>query len=206
MKIVITATEPNLDGEVDPKFGRAAHFVFVETDSIDYETMDNPNMDLASGAGIQTARIIVEKGAKVVLTGSCGPNAYEVLEAAGVEVYVGVTGIIPKAIEALKAGELLPTDGPDVEGHNHKPGSVEKQTPTGTASSQSAVQSGRGRGAGRGQGSGRHGRCGGGSGKGGGRRSGVCVCPGCGTIVDHVPGVPCSGMSCPQCGSQMVRE
>lgn len=35
---------------------------------------------------------------------------------------------------------------------------------------------------------------------------GKCVCPGCGTKVEHKIGVPCYDMSCPKCGIKMVRD
>ena len=66
---------------------------------------------------------------------------------------------------------------------------------------------GRGRGAGRGQGPG----AGKGSGFGRGRRGGLgpegyCVCPSCGEKVTKQPGVPCTTVKCPQCGTLMLRE
>jgi predicted Fe-Mo cluster-binding NifX family protein len=188
MKIAITAREPKLEAELDPRFGRAAYFVVVETDGGDYETIENPNVDLPSGAGIQSAQLIAGKGVTALLTGSCGPKAYDVLEAAGVSVYVGTTGTVSEAVEAFKSGGLLPTDGPDVQAHTY-----DRESGVG------------GKGGGRGKGGGCAGR---GAGRGSGHGAevcGVCVCPGCGATVDHVRGVPCSDMACPQCGSSLVR-
>ena len=50
-----------------------------------------------------------------------------------------------------------------------------------------------------------------GMGMGRGRRGvtgpgGNCVCPSCGTKVDHLAGTPCASMNCPKCGIRMVRE
>lgn len=62
---------------------------------------------------------------------------------------------------------------------------------------------GQGRGAGRGSGPGR------GLGRMGGTAlgaGGYCVCPVCGTKVEHQAGVPCTQMTCPKCGAQLVRE
>jgi uncharacterized protein len=33
-----------------------------------------------------------------------------------------------------------------------------------------------------------------------------CICPDCGFIQDHIPGVPCSGVRCPKCGKHLVRK
>jgi len=40
---------------------------------------------------------------------------------------------------------------------------------------------------------------------GGGGQGGYCVCPVCGKTVEHVAGTPCTQVSCPVCGTMMVR-
>jgi len=35
---------------------------------------------------------------------------------------------------------------------------------------------------------------------------GNCVCPSCGAIVTHQAGIPCYQVSCPKCGTRMVRQ
>lgn len=35
---------------------------------------------------------------------------------------------------------------------------------------------------------------------------GYCVCPDCGEKVPHKRGIPCINVSCPKCGTKMVRE
>lgn len=60
---------------------------------------------------------------------------------------------------------------------------------------------GRGQGGGRGQGRGRMGGTKPGSGP-----SGYCVCPNCGHKVPHRVGQPCYDVSCPKCGTRMIRE
>ena len=35
---------------------------------------------------------------------------------------------------------------------------------------------------------------------------GNCLCPECAYKVEHLPGVPCTSMACPQCGCKMLRE
>jgi len=36
--------------------------------------------------------------------------------------------------------------------------------------------------------------------------AGNCICPSCGEKVLHNQGIPCYDMSCPKCGTRMVRE
>jgi predicted Fe-Mo cluster-binding NifX family protein len=58
--------------------------------------------------------MIASKGVEVVLTGNCGPNAYQTLSAAGVQVITGVAGRIRDAVEAYRAGRLKPDAQPSV--------------------------------------------------------------------------------------------
>ena len=115
MRIAVTASGPGLDAEVDPRFGRCTHFVFVDTDTDEVEVFDNASAAAAGGAGIQAAQLIADKGAAVVLTGNCGPNAYRTLQAAGIEVVVAVSGAVCDAIADYKAGKFSPTDAPNVD-------------------------------------------------------------------------------------------
>ena len=89
MRIAVTSTGPELESQVDPRFGRCQYFLIVELDDLAFEAIENPNIAIGGGAGIQSAHLMSEKGAKVVLTGNCGPNAHATLCAAGIEVIVG---------------------------------------------------------------------------------------------------------------------
>ncbi len=117
MKVAVTAEGTGLDSKVDPRFGRCPYFLFVETETMDFEAVENSNLSLGGGAGIQAAQFVAERGAKAVLTGNCGPNAYQTLTAAGVQVVVGVNGLVKEAVERFKSGGLRATSGPNVEGH-----------------------------------------------------------------------------------------
>lgn len=115
MKVAITSTGTDLDAQVDPRFGRCAHFILFDTDTEEFEAVANDNILAAGGAGIQSAQFVADKGAEVVLTGNCGPKAYRTLSAAGVEVIIGVSGAARDAIAKYRAGELSSTDAPNVD-------------------------------------------------------------------------------------------
>lgn len=117
MKIAITSAAADLDAQMDPRFGRAQYLLIVDTESLEFEAVENPNIAAGGGAGIQTSQMIANKGAEAVLTGNCGPNAYQTLSAAGMKVYVGLSGPVRQALEAFKRGELAPIEGPSVPGH-----------------------------------------------------------------------------------------
>jgi len=114
MKIVVSATAPRLDAEVDPRFGRCQYLLIVDTESMEFEALENPALTSMSGAGIQAAQAAVDKGVEAVITGNCGPNAYQVLSAAGIPVFVGASGSVRQAIDAYGRGDLRATPGPSV--------------------------------------------------------------------------------------------
>ena len=117
MKIVVSASTPDLSSPVDPRFGRCAYFLFVDPETMKFEAVENPNIASSSGAGIQSAQFVANKEANVLLTGSCGPNAFQTLQAAGIEVIVGVTGTVQEAVQQHKSGKLQATAQPNVPSH-----------------------------------------------------------------------------------------
>ena len=101
MRIAVSTSEPTLDAEVDPRFGRCRYFIIVDTDSMEFETVENSGALAGGGAGIATAQVIVDKGIEAVLTGNCGPNAFQVLSAAEIKVVTGVSGKVRAASSCL---------------------------------------------------------------------------------------------------------
>jgi predicted Fe-Mo cluster-binding NifX family protein len=104
-KICITAKGKDLDSEVDPRFGRAQNFLFVDPETLEFEVLENPNVEAAQGAGTQTAQLIASKNVAAVLTGSCGPNASRVLQASGIKVITGITGTVQDALSEYESEE-----------------------------------------------------------------------------------------------------
>ena len=117
MKVAVSATGATLQATVDPRFGRCTTFVLVETDDMTFEAIDNANSALGGGAGIQTAQLMAQKHVKTVLTGNCGPNAHETLNAAGIDVVVGCSGTVANAVEEFKSGRLRAATAPNVASH-----------------------------------------------------------------------------------------
>ena len=117
MKIAITSTGKTLESQVDPRFGRAACFIVIDTETMDFSAIENSNVAAAGGAGISTAKAVIDAGAEAVLTGNCGPNAERTLSAGGVKLYTGVTGTVSEALEFFKSGKLTQAEGPNVQPH-----------------------------------------------------------------------------------------
>ena len=118
MKIVISAKGPDLEAQVDPRFGRAPYFLLVDPESMEYEVLANgENIQAAQGAGIQAAALVARQRPVAVLTGNCGPKAFQTLQAAGIQVIVGVEGPVRQAVQNYQAGKFKPASGPNVTGH-----------------------------------------------------------------------------------------
>jgi len=106
MKIVVTANGADLDAPASPVFGRCPVYIFVDTETMEFEAVENPAINAAGGAGIQAAQFVVERGARAVVTGNVGPNAFNVFQSAGVPIYPFGGGTVREAAEAFRVGEL----------------------------------------------------------------------------------------------------
>jgi predicted Fe-Mo cluster-binding NifX family protein len=117
MKVAITATGPTLDADIDPRFGRCQYFIIVDPETMQFEALENSGAMAGGGAGVSTAQTIASKGVEAVLTGNCGPNAYQVLSAAGIKVITGVAGKVQDAIQGYKSGKFQASSQPNVGDH-----------------------------------------------------------------------------------------
>jgi predicted Fe-Mo cluster-binding NifX family protein len=118
MRIAVSAKRHDIDAQVDPRFGRAAFFLMVDTDTLNFDAVENKqNHQAAQGAGIQAATLVARSKAEAVLTGHCGPKAFKTLQAAGIPIVVGVGGTVREAIQSFVKGQFSYATAPDVEGH-----------------------------------------------------------------------------------------
>ena len=118
MKIAVSSTGTDLDSEVDPRFGRASYILIVDSETLDCEVVDNKeNVNALKGAGIQAASMVSDKGAEVLLTGFCGPNAFKALIAGKIGVANDADGSVRDAVKAYLDGKLPLSDKANVEGH-----------------------------------------------------------------------------------------
>ena len=106
MKIAITATGSDLQAQIDPRFGRTQYFIFIDLDTMDFEAVENTSIAAAHGAGIQSGQLMSSKGVTAIITGSVGPNAYQTLSAAGIQIYQSKECTVAQAIDAYKNGKL----------------------------------------------------------------------------------------------------
>jgi predicted Fe-Mo cluster-binding NifX family protein len=107
MNIAVAASGPDLLSAADPRFGRCAWFVLVDTESLAFEALENAAVQQGSGAGVAAAQQVAGTGAVAVVAANVGPNAHQALTAGGIKVYAFDGGTVGQAVEAFKAG-LLP--------------------------------------------------------------------------------------------------
>jgi len=107
MRLCIPALGQGTGAAMDVRLGRAPCLLFVDIETGDAEAVDNSeNVNAAQGAGVQTAQLIVEAGARAVVAANCGPMAFAMLRAAGVKLYLADGGTVAELVERFKAGDL----------------------------------------------------------------------------------------------------
>jgi len=114
MLVVVSSTGSDLDAPVSPIFGRCAFLVYVDTETLTFRAVPNAAVGASGGAGIQAAQAVCQQGAQAIISGNLGPNAMDVIRAAGLPFYSVAGGTVREAVEALKAGSLQPQTGATV--------------------------------------------------------------------------------------------
>ncbi len=117
IKIAISAEGNNIEARVDPRFGRCEYFAITSEDKDQWEHISNPGASAGGGAGIHTAQELVNRKVECVLTGRIGPNAMDVLQAAGIKVYTGASGTVREAFEQYKNGLLTQSSTANASPH-----------------------------------------------------------------------------------------
>ena len=102
---------------MDSRFGRCAFFAVIGPEGA-IEAVPNSARELGNGAGIQAAKQIIDMKVGTVITGDVGPNAFRVLEAAGIKVFVGAHGSVRDVLDEYRSGELKEAATSTAPGHH----------------------------------------------------------------------------------------
>ena len=108
MKVLISSTGPNLDSPIDFHFGRCNYFLLVEIKGKKInliESIQNQGSLSRGGAGIAAAQQVGNLKPDKIVTGSVGPNAMNVLNQIGIEIFQA-EGTIKESLEKLEKGKL----------------------------------------------------------------------------------------------------
>jgi predicted Fe-Mo cluster-binding NifX family protein len=103
-----------MDSPIDPRFGRCAYFIIVDTDTMQHNAIENDAAMASGGAGIRAAQTVASTNVEAVITGSVGPNAHPALQSAGIKIMTGAVGTVREAVQKMKQGQLqqISTPGP----------------------------------------------------------------------------------------------
>lgn len=118
MKIIFTTSGNDLGAPLDGRFGRAPKFLVYDLEAETFEVVDNrQNLNAAQGAGIQSAETVARLGAKAVVTGNCGPKAFQVLRTAGIGIFNTDAPTVALALEQYRSGALAEAQSANKDGH-----------------------------------------------------------------------------------------
>lgn len=106
MKIAISATGQNKESLLDRRFGRCDYFLIYDTESGEYKAIGNAGASSGGGAGIAAASQVIEENVSVIITGNLGPNAFELIEKAGIKAYSCEALPVFRAIEMFQKNGL----------------------------------------------------------------------------------------------------
>ncbi len=107
MKIAVSACGDSLSAQTHSLFGRCDYFFIVDTETGNISAVKNTSAGAATGAGTAAAQDLFNAGVGAVISGQIGPNACEVLKAAGIAMYSAPAGIsVQEAVEKFRAGAL----------------------------------------------------------------------------------------------------
>lgn len=119
-RIAVTASSPDLDVEVEPRFGRAPYILLVDPGTLAWEAVEGPGQQARGGAGIKVAQFLSQRDVTDVISGEFGPNAHEALSAAGIAMHRCESGTRAReAVELMKEGKLA---GPEPAAPPHRGG------------------------------------------------------------------------------------
>jgi len=119
MKIALSVNTPDLDAAIDPRFGRAAYLLVVDTATGEWLAHENPGQNASGGAGVQAAQFVAGLGVQAVISGEFGPHAFDALHAAQIAMYTyGDCHTAQDAIERFKAGGLRQTGAASAGGRH----------------------------------------------------------------------------------------
>lgn len=119
MIIAVTSTGPTMDATFDQHFGRAPYFVIINSESEEViKGFDNEqNLKAVQGAGIESAKVMVDYDVEVVLTGHVGPKALDVLKMANISAYKIEANLVKDALAKFKEKNITPIYEASVKAH-----------------------------------------------------------------------------------------
>jgi predicted Fe-Mo cluster-binding NifX family protein len=115
-KIAVASEGPTLDDRVARDLGLARYVIVYNLAMGEYEAVaKDPTLNRDTGA-VQTAHMIVDRGASAVVAGDISPASVRALNKLGVFSFAGVSGSVGRAIGMYQDGKLQATTAPAAGG------------------------------------------------------------------------------------------
>lgn len=109
MRIAFTSSGKDLDAMIDPRFGRTAYIVLLDTENGQVEVYDNSAVqNEAHGAGTATAQQLYRLYPDVLITGNGpGETALKVLKSIDIRIFVDAHQLLlHEAVHQFEIGRL----------------------------------------------------------------------------------------------------
>jgi predicted Fe-Mo cluster-binding NifX family protein len=97
---------PERNSPISDVFGRCGFFLIYDQENISEKILRNP-FALELGAGVQSARLLIENNVDAVITVQIGCNPFRLLTSANVKVYRCRHGTAGEAIRLFNEGKLI---------------------------------------------------------------------------------------------------
>jgi predicted Fe-Mo cluster-binding NifX family protein len=108
MKVAIPSEGINLQSNVSQSFGRCEYFLVVDTNTNNFEVIDNTAVSSEGGAGIKASQLVVDSSANALITFHLGLNAADVLNSADIKILKAVPGKIENVVAKFISNQLEP--------------------------------------------------------------------------------------------------
>lgn len=117
MKICIpTMGDTGLDDTVGEHFGRVPTYTIINLDNDEVKFI--PNTSHHTGGVGYPPEIMAKEGVNAMVCRGLGRRAISIFEEFGIEVYIGATGTVKKAVEDFKQGKLQKASESDACGRH----------------------------------------------------------------------------------------
>jgi len=86
MRIAAATTEPCLDAEIAVRFGRGPFILLVDSDTLRFQVIENPDLNVRGGVSHELAQWLAAKRVQLALAAYWSPLDQQTLLSAGIQV------------------------------------------------------------------------------------------------------------------------
>ncbi|HMN49284.1 MAG TPA: NifB/NifX family molybdenum-iron cluster-binding protein [Ignavibacteriaceae bacterium] len=106
MKIALSISKHFDSTSLLEVFGRSSHYFIHDTEKKSDEILSNPYYIELGGAGLQSARFLIDQNVDVLITKKIGINPLRFLTSASIKVYQSKDVILTEIIKNFNEGKL----------------------------------------------------------------------------------------------------